>query len=85
MQYLSRRGLNRCVHDAATRTGFYSHQGIVIDKVMESNLLIGHKHGNGIYMIERFDIRPIALERLSPYLSIHIKNVQIGGHTNHVC
>jgi hypothetical protein len=48
MQYLSCWGLNRCVHDAATGTGFYSHQGIVVDKVIESNLLIGHKHGKEI-------------------------------------
>jgi hypothetical protein len=41
---LSCLGLNRCVHDAATGTDFYSCQGIVVDQVLESNLLIGHKH-----------------------------------------
>jgi hypothetical protein len=34
---------------------FYSHQGIDGDKVMENiNLLIGHKHGKEIYLIEKF-------------------------------
>jgi hypothetical protein len=56
MQYLSRRGLKRCVHDVAIGTNFYSHQGIVVDKVMDSNLLIGYKHGKEIYVIERFVI-----------------------------
>jgi hypothetical protein len=56
MQYLSHWCLNRCAHDAAIGTNFYSHQGIVIDKVMEINLLIGHKHGKEIYVIERFVI-----------------------------
>jgi hypothetical protein len=38
-----------------TRISFYSRQGIDVDKVMESNnLLIGHKHGKEIYMIEIF-------------------------------
>jgi hypothetical protein len=54
MQYLSLCGLNRCVHDAAIVTDFYSRQGIVVDKVMESNLLIGHKHGKEIHVIEDF-------------------------------
>jgi hypothetical protein len=56
MQYLSHLRLNRCVHDVAIGTGFYSRQGIVVDKVMESNLLIGHKHGRDIYVIGRFFI-----------------------------
>jgi hypothetical protein len=41
--------------DAATCTSFYSHQGIAVHKDMESNnLLIGHKYGKKIYIIERF-------------------------------
>jgi hypothetical protein len=34
----------------------YSRQGIIVDKVMGSiNLVIEHKHGKEIYLIERFD------------------------------
>jgi hypothetical protein len=55
MQYLSRWGLNRFIFYVATGIGIYSHQMIDVDKVMEStNLLIGHKHGKEIYLIERF-------------------------------
>jgi hypothetical protein len=44
-----------CIFDAATRISIYSRQGIDCDKVMENtNLLIGHKHGKEIYLIERF-------------------------------
>jgi hypothetical protein len=32
---------------------------------MESNLLIGHKHRKGIYMIERFDIDSLWKEIIS--------------------
>jgi hypothetical protein len=46
---------DRCVFDYATGISFYSRQGIDVDKVIESNnLLIGHKHDNEIYVIERF-------------------------------
>jgi hypothetical protein len=39
----------------ATGIGFYSHKGIIINKVMESNnLLISCKHGKEIFLIERF-------------------------------
>jgi hypothetical protein len=56
MQYLPHWGPNRCVFDAATGIGLYSRQGIIIDKVMESiNLVIEHKHGKEIYLIERFN------------------------------
>jgi hypothetical protein len=52
---LSHWGLNRCVYDSATGIGFYSRQGIDVDKFMErNNLLIRHKHGKEIYMIERY-------------------------------
>jgi hypothetical protein len=52
---MSHRGLNKCVYDSATGIGFYSHHGIDVDKVMESNnLLIGHNHGKEISLIERF-------------------------------
>jgi hypothetical protein len=55
MLYLPRYGLNRCVFYVATGIGLYSCQGIVINKVMETkNLVIGHKHGNEIYLLERF-------------------------------
>jgi hypothetical protein len=41
--------------DYAIGISFYSRQGIDVDKVMESNnLLIGHKYGKEIYVIERF-------------------------------
>jgi hypothetical protein len=40
---------------SVTGIDIYSHQGIDIDKVMESNnLLIGHKPGKEISVIERF-------------------------------
>jgi hypothetical protein len=40
----------------ATGIILYSQQGIVVDKVMESiNLVIEHKYGKEIYLIQRFD------------------------------
>jgi hypothetical protein len=46
-----------CGFAAATGIGLYSRQGIVVDKVMKSNyLVIEHKHGKEIYLIERFDL-----------------------------
>jgi hypothetical protein len=55
MQYLSCWGLNRCVFDSTTGISFYDRQGIVVDKVIESNkLLIGWKHDKEIYLIKRF-------------------------------
>jgi hypothetical protein len=42
------------VSDSATGIKFYGHQGIDMDKVMErNNLLIRHKYGKKIFMIER--------------------------------
>jgi hypothetical protein len=38
---------------------------------MESNLLIGHKHGKEIYMIERFIINVLWKEIIS-YLWVHV-------------
>jgi hypothetical protein len=55
MQYLPHWALNICVFAAATGIDLYSRQGIVVNKVMESNyLVIEHKHGKEIYLIERF-------------------------------
>jgi hypothetical protein len=54
-QCLSRWGLNRLVSDSAIWIGFYSHQGIDVDTFMETNnILIGHKHGKDIFVIERW-------------------------------
>jgi hypothetical protein len=40
--------------DSAIGSGFYSRQGIDVDAVMETNnLLIGHKYGKEISVIER--------------------------------
>jgi hypothetical protein len=44
-----------CVSDFAIGIGFYSHQGIDVDKIMErNNLLIGQKHGKEISLIQRW-------------------------------
>jgi hypothetical protein len=51
-------------------TDFYSHQGIVVNKVIESNLLIGNKHGKEIYMIKRFVINKLWKGIIS-YLWVH--------------
>jgi hypothetical protein len=43
-----------CVSDFAIGIGFYIHQGIDVDKIMErNNLLIGQKHGKEISLIQR--------------------------------
>jgi hypothetical protein len=42
----------RCVHDATIGIDFYSHQQIVVNKYLKRNLLIRHKHGKEIDVIE---------------------------------
>jgi hypothetical protein len=79
MQYLSCWGLNRYVHDVATGASFYSCQGIVVDKIMKSKLLIRHKHGKEIYVIKRFVINVLWKEIIS-YLYIHAgAKLDVGG------
>jgi hypothetical protein len=46
----------KCVHDAAIGINFYSHKTFVVKKYLERKLLIGHKYGKKIYVIERFII-----------------------------
>jgi hypothetical protein len=54
-QYLYQWGLNIFVSDSAIGIRFYSRQEIDVDKVMETNnLLIRHKHGKEISVIERW-------------------------------
>jgi hypothetical protein len=73
MQYLSHWGLIRCVHDAVIGINFYSRQGIIVNKFMESNLLIVHKHDKKIYMVERFIIH-LLWEKIFICLWVHAES-----------
>jgi hypothetical protein len=59
------KSFGKCVDDVPIEIGFYWCQEIVVNKYLERNFLIRHKHGKQIYVTERFVVN--VLWKVIPY------------------